>query len=583
MINFLNKISQLDSIQDVTLLSNFGGVLFSSQSGNLGAVNQKAALWSDVIKKLDKPLTAILIFEKGFYYLHHTSIGYVIIGMTSDQKTEKVKTACAKLESKLSDPALCRKVLLKMLATSSDLLKPQLVKELVSFADEDVAGTLIALLEKQAGYSQTIRGKLLLFICQALGHCASRAAVEPLNRILQIADEDKTIPWDSITNAVTLTLKQLETAPAATTTQKETTTPPSRRSATTTTKGEAPTSSPAVSTKPKINLPQGGKIKSLLEENRKDEAFALIMQLIAASVQQGNFIQAEKFREWLMQIDSMAIAEIIRAAEIIEDGKNASINSEDFETWSKLTKFLTPDEFSSLYHAMSRKSFKSGEMIINQGEFHSALFFINKGSVRLYAISQGVNVPLKELGPGEIMGADTFFEVSVWTVNVKSLGTEVSILSQSRLQTLKESHPGLESKLLDFTSRFLSINSIFSKTKKTRRGYDRKKIAGQTNIILINKEGKEVGSRTKGDLLDISKGGISFGLRFSKKNKAIALLRQRIRIALPTSTPVAPLYYNGTIIAVRCHDFIGNEYSLHIEFDKLLDSAKLQQVIAQNR
>lgn len=583
MISFLNKISQLDSIQNVTLLSNFGGMLFSSQSGNLGDVNQRAALWTDIIEKLDKPIASTLIFEKGFYYLHHTNIGYVIIGMTNDQKIETVKTACGNLESKLSDPALCRKVLLKMLSTSSDLLKPQLVKELVAFADEEVADTLIALLEKQAGFAQSVRGKLLLFICQALGHCASRAAIEPLNNILQIFTEDKSIPWGSVTDAIRLTLKQLETAPAATTITGENVTAAPRKSVAASTGGDALTSVSTPVKAEKLNLPQEEKIQSLLSENRKEDALTLIMQLIAESVQKGNFIQAEKFREWLMQIDSMAIAEIIRAAEIIEDGKNASINSEDFETWSELTKFLTPDEFSSLYHAMSRKSFRSGEMIVSQGEFHSALFFINRGCVRLYAISQGVDVPLKEIGPGEIMGAETFFEVSVWTVNAKSLGTEVSILSHSRLQKLKENHPALESKLLDFSSRFLSINSIFSKTRRTRRQYDRKKIAGQTNIILINKDGKEIGSRAKGDLLDISKGGISFALRFSKKNKAIALLRQKIRIAIPTSNPVAPFYYDGTVVAVRCQDFVGNEYSLHIEFDKLLDSAKMQQAIAQNR
>lgn len=347
--------------------------------------------------------------------------------------------------------------------------------------------------------------------------------------------------------------------------------------------GKRPT--PSVSTKEviKFNLPQEDKIQALLEGDRKEEAFSLIMQLIEESVQQKNFIHAEKFRDWLMQIDSMAIAEIIRAAEIIEEGKNASINSEDLTTWTELIKFLTPDEFSSLYHAMTHKHYKSSEMIVSQGEFHSALFFINSGKVRLYAISQGVDVPLKELGPGEIMGAETFFEVSIWTVNARSLGAEVSILSHKRLQSLKENHPALESKLLDFSSRFLSMSSIFNKTRRTRRQFDRKKITGQTNIMLIDKEGKEIGNRAKGDLLDISKGGISFALRFSKKNKAIALLRQKVRIAIPTSNPSVPFYFDGTVVAVRCQDFVGNEYSLHVEFDKLLGTAKIQQAIATNR
>lgn len=582
MISFLNKISQLDSIRDVTLLSNFGGILFSSQPGKLETVNQRAALWSDVIEKMAKPMTARLLFEKGVYYLHHTNIGYLIIGMADNLKVEKVTTACVNVETKLSDHTLCRKVLLKMLSTSNDLLKPQLVKELAPFANQEVAETLIALLQKQSGFAQAVRGKLLLFICQTLGYCASRDAIEPLHNILKISGEDKSIPWSGISAAIELSLKQLETAPVLANTQRKTTAPELKT--VNSTPGTAAHPSPVSSEKKKKrNLPQEGKIQTLLDESRKSEALALIMQLIESSVQQKDFIQAEKFRDWLMQIDSMAIAEIIRAAEIIEDGKNASINTEDFATWNDLVEFLTPDEFSSLYHAMDRKSYKSGEMIVSQGEYHSSLFFINSGNVRLYAISQGVDVPLKELGPGEIMGAETFFEVSVWTINAKSLGAEVSILSHKRLEALGHSHPALESKLLDFSSRFLSMNSIFKKTRRTRRQHDRKKISGQTNIILINKEGKETGNRAKGDLLDISKGGISFALRFSKKNKAIGLLRQKIRIAIPTSNPTIPFYHDGTVVAVRCQDFVGNEYSLHIEFDKLLDSSKIQTAIAQNR
>ena len=54
-----------------------------------------------------------------------------------------------------------------------------------------------------------------------------------------------------------------------------------------------------------------------------------------------------------MQIDAMALREIIRAAEIIEQAKRASVNREFQHTWKELELALSSEEFSTLYHAMT--------------------------------------------------------------------------------------------------------------------------------------------------------------------------------------------------------------------------------------
>jgi CRP-like cAMP-binding protein len=275
----------------------------------------------------------------------------------------------------------------------------------------------------------------------------------------------------------------------------------------------------------------------------------------------------------------MALTEIIRAAEIIEEEKSAAISNDHLTTWQELALTLSSEEFTSLYHAMTTKSYATGEMIAKQGEFLSTLFFVNRGRVQLYAVSQGREVALKTLSPGEIMGAGTFFEVSVWTVNAKSMGAELSLLHHKNLQSLKETHPALESKLSEFCAKFESSNALFKDTRRTRRTSERKKLSGRTTIALLNKQGETSGVGAKGDLLDISKGGVSFCLHFSKKETASTFLGQAIRISIRSDISIPSLVRDGKVVAVRCHDFIGNEYSLHVRFDTPMNASEVQRAI----
>lgn len=295
------------------------------------------------------------------------------------------------------------------------------------------------------------------------------------------------------------------------------------------------------------------------------------------------FNKAEKLREWIIQIDSMSLMEIIRAAEIIEEEKKAAISNDYLTTWKELAHTLSSEEFTALYHAMIQKNYTNGEMIAAQGELLSTLFFVDRGRVQLYAVSQGREIPLQTLTAGEIIGAGTFFEASVWTVNAISMGAEMSLLHHKKLQTLKEPHPALESKLIDFCTHFEFSNTLFNNTNRSRRVFDRKRISGRTTMALLDKEGKTTGVSAKGDLLDISKGGVSFCLHFSKKENASPFIGQAIRITIRTDISVPSLILDGVVVAVRCHDFIGNEYSLHVKFNKQITSTDIQQVFATTR
>lgn len=327
--------------------------------------------------------------------------------------------------------------------------------------------------------------------------------------------------------------------------------------------------------------PEEQQVKELLGKGQKRQAVALIMQLITSNAKAKCFPKAEQLRDWLMQVDSMALVESIRAAEIIDEEKSASISDDYLLIWKELVNTLSPEEFASLYHAMTQKNYADGEIVVNQGEFHSTLFFVNSGRIEIRAVSQGREMPLNVVGPGEILGSDTFFDVSVWTVNVVSKGASLSLLTWERLSSQKENFPALHAKLQDFCARFTSPSKYFSKSNRTRRHFERKKVVGRVTIDLLDQHGQETGLAAKGELLDLSKGGVALSLRFSKKKSAAALLGKKIRVNIRPDTAAIALLRIGKVMAVRCHDFIGNDYSLHIEFDNELSSAEIQQVVGK--
>jgi len=579
MIGFLSKISQLTSIRDVTLLSPQGDLLFYKKQSAHDVVDiKKPAYWSEIVTTLNKPQKAEFCFAKGYYYLHCFPIGYVIVGMHDVANLVKIKTACLDVQQKISSPGICKKILLEMLFDADDMVKPMIIKALTPYADIDVAHALLSLLKGEERFNSKARNNLLLFICQALGYCSSHEAIQPLKNLLVSHKKGKKIHNSATLKAAQLSLKQLE--------QSVDMVQPKMLVAKVEQSEKKNTPGPLTANTSKVivdsDLPEKKQINDLLSNGQKSKAIAVVIKQVEISAEQKQFEQAERLRELLIQIDSMALMEIIRAAEIIEDAKKSSIGKDHYVIWQQLTEILTQEEFVSLYHAMSQQYYPNGEIIAKQGQSLPTLFFINSGQVQLYATSQDGEVPLRVVRKGEIIGAETFFEASVWTVNVKSLGAELSLLSLQKLSDLNAQFAGIDSKLSDYCARFQSAGSLFKKTKKSTRRFDRKKTSGRVTYLLLDNEGEEMSVGAKGDLLDVSRGGVSLSIHSSKKQNAINLFGKKIRVKIQSGIPASWSMHDGVVRAVRNNDIIGNEYSLHVEFQNYLNSTEVQNIVNSN-
>ena len=296
---------------------------------------------------------------------------------------------------------------------------------------------------------------------------------------------------------------------------------------------------------------------------------------------QRNFKDADRLHELFMEFFPIALSDIIKTAETIEHEKTAAIDKKSVAVWSSLQKVIGINEFVYLYHLMEHRSFNKGEMVITQGKQNSNLFFINNGRVEVFFQGKRRGIPVKTMGAGEILGANTFFEASVCTVNGQSLGAEISSLTIEKMQECKKHFPGLEAKLHDFSRRFRIRQDSFGKAGSCRRMFERLRISGIVKMHVFDKEGKDSGIVAKGELFDISVGGISFYLRISRKSNARMLLGKAVGLTIE-SAPGSRFNITGTVKAARSQPIVGNEYAVSVSFSRLLVQKELKDLVSSS-
>ncbi len=606
MITLLNDILQLDALSDIMILSLTGEMLYGKGDVSSAVGRKSSDLWNRIITSLEHPQATEFIFSSGRCLLFQTSIGCLIVSVKDVGEIEKIRSICGAVQLRTAEPSGSRKALLQLLADADDIFKPRILDQLTALADGEVAQHLLPLLEQHADLNQEVRERILLLVCRILGDCSAHQAIPALQKFIRrYRDADK--PADpAVIQAARVSIKQLEldeeagrtrqnekneSAAGAVDVAGEKNAPQPRtekevleriekgfglKRQAGTDKGEPPPPVKIAANRPQQNTAgEESRIKQLVQEGKKQEAAAIIMRYIEAAARQKMFDKAEKLRDKLIEIDSMMLTEIIRAAEIIEEAKVTSIHKDHLATWRTLVDLLTQEEFSALYHAMTLKHYKNGENIVRRGTFLAQLVFVNSGQVQVTAHVNGREIFLKNVEAGEVLGGSTFFEASVWTVDARSLGTELFLLPRRKLELLKEQHPALESKLIDFSAMFTSPELLFNKTNKSRRQFERKSINGRAAIHLLAKDGRQTDVRFKGELFDISRGGVSFFMHVSKKKNAEMLFGNKIRIQIPMGGGGRQKDCTGIIVAVRSHHVVSNEYSVHVRFVSQLTPQEL--------
>ncbi len=304
-----------------------------------------------------------------------------------------------------------------------------------------------------------------------------------------------------------------------------------------------------------------------IRQKDTDGACRLLFDLIVEYAREKDFKKAEALHERLYEVDPMALTEIVRSGEIIEEEKTQSLDREHLDIWSDLYGDLSTSEGNALYYSMKTKIFEAGEPIMEQGRLNSRLYFINKGEVKAIYNQEGKEVIFQTLGMGDVVGQDPFFSATVCTVSMIALGSvKVNYLETDVLKKWKTDAPALESKLFDYCIKHDRIKKALEAKKIERRADRRVAVSGKVVFQLLDKSGKSLG-QGRGALMDISAGGLSFLIKSSKKESIRMLLGRRVQVIFDLwlkNQNVRKIVQEASLIAAQ--PLLFDEYSLHAKF-----------------
>lgn len=316
-------------------------------------------------------------------------------------------------------------------------------------------------------------------------------------------------------------------------------------------------------------------VETYLKDNKKEQAVELLFDLIAEYAQTHNFAKAESLRERLFEVDSMALDEIVKSAEIIENAKIIAMDQAHMKTWSHLYKNLTKEESIALYYSMQTAVYEPEQIVFRQGEMNANLYFINAGQLKLFFHQDKHTILLNTLGPGDLAGEDTFFTNSTCTISVMAHSTvKLNYLEKAVLQKWQAEAPNLAIKLQDYCTGLEPIKELLQKKELERRVHPRCAIAGSAAVQILDKQGSKV---FKGDLSDISASGVSFIMNTSPTAAETLLgCRLNLKFTLPGAFPEISIDQEGRIVGV--HGQLFNEYFINVKWEQPLDDGLIDRI-----
>ncbi|GBC63081.1 hypothetical protein DENIS_4070 [Desulfonema ishimotonii] len=491
-------------------------------------------------------------------------------------------------------------ILISALPDADERIRLNIVDMLGALKYENAVVPLLQIVESKSFFSSRDSDKLREKACIALGRIGSPKAVPPLRGIA----EQKTILGiishsDQVKAAAEKALRRIRSTAAHAGKPAGAVKIPVNRKLTLPDAGgkDAPEALPAGAeapgavTVPLFTLPEKPKVRQdgdTLEETT--------VSMLLASVEQyarnKQFDKAEAARQELVRMDDMALSEILRAEEIIEREKNETddIEQDHLGIWPELYDMLTPEEANALYYATEEAVYESDELIFRQGEQSSRLCFIHKGQLKLFFTHGERESLLKVIGRSDVVGEDTFFSISVCTVSLSTLShVELSYLDKSVLEQWKTDFPALESKLHDYCLGIERVRDIIRNKGLERRTRKRVDIRGAVSIRLLSSTGAATGKNFRGSFMDISEGGLSFMIKANSRKNVSLLLGRKLDMTFDFPRTCAgkldlDARFTGNALRVRQIGTVigvshrqGDDYSVHIKFDRSLGEAITEQ------
>ena len=315
------------------------------------------------------------------------------------------------------------------------------------------------------------------------------------------------------------------------------------------------------------------------QENNNQAAVQLLVELIVKYAEEHNFDRAENLRDRLIEVDSMAVNEIVKTGEVIEKEKSDAIDKDHLAIWADFYDTLTKEEINYLFYAMKLEKHPADHLIYQQGEKRSCLYFIDQGRLKMFYRQEDNAVLLKTLEPGEIFGEETFFYSDAFctTSVITDSPVKLYVLFKDDLDKLKLKTPGLESKLNDYCLSLESVADLLKTKDLERRAYKRLTLPGKILVQMLNDSGQPAVKPFNAELLNISASGLAFIMKTTQKVSAVLLGRSlNMKLTFEELESDIAIVRVGSVVSVNSEPF--HEYVVHAEFHKNLSSSILDEL-----
>lgn len=457
--------------------------------------------------------------------------------------------------------------LIEALPTVCDELKMQIIMQLGQMRGEGVTEALLALLKERSRFQEEHYIELLVKICVSLKFSPTKMVITALNDLIDERRQHAG-PTDPVLVAARDTLLVLE--------------PRYRHQSQSSFSDdendfEEMTFHPEQKTSSIHKIEQS--IRELVAQGDLEKAGSKLYSNAITAARDKDFNSAELLRDKLLEINPLALTEVIRLGEIIEEEKSSSITNHHIAVWSELYERMTTEEFNALYYAMRRENYGFDEPIVKAGETDPSLYFVNSGLVRLTCQCDNRETFLKRLQPGEVIGVGPFFSVSVWTVAMTAQSeTQIHVLSREDFNKLQQQFPDLEAKLKAFCHSYDTVPEMLKMSGSDRREFPRYSVNIKISNTLLDPYGNAGKRSFKGELTDISKGGLCFFIHISSKENARLLLGRQVvsEINLGDGTTLKCF---GVIIGVQFKEHIQQEFSVHVKFYRNIEDEHVMQIV----